>query len=275
MLRSAVTVALFLAANIAFADSQTEILERKPGQDPHYTSFYQIDESSGHMFELPSPEKMMELADEAVNAGLSLMNWDLNRQDWPEPGEKYDRAKHFGSWLKEGDCTDTRADILARDSSVPVKYGSSGCTVKVGRWDDPYSGQTITDASKMQIDHMVPLKNAYESGAWKWDHKHRCAYANFIANDFHLLAVSGHENMSKGDSTPSEWMPDNKQYTCEYLKNWLSIKLIWGLIMNPEETAGIQKLFTQYHCDQSAFQMSASELAKERRAISERLAACN
>jgi len=99
MLRSAVTVALFLAANIAFADSQTEILERKPGQDPHYTSFYQIDESSGHMFELPSPEKMMQLADEAVNAGLSLMNWDLNRQDWPEPGEKYDRAKHFGSWL--------------------------------------------------------------------------------------------------------------------------------------------------------------------------------
>lgn len=249
------------------------------GRDEHYTSYYQIDEPAQDVVvELPTPDTFFQLAAVVTETAFSLMKWDVNHSAWPEPRESYDRRRHFGTWLKDDtheSCMNTRAKVLTRTSHVPVRYGSTGCTVKSGEWHEPYAGLVVTEASEMQIDHMVPLKNAYVSGAWRWDARARCAYANFMANEFHLVAVSGHENMSKGDSTPAQWLPPNEAFTCDYLKSWLSVKLIWGLIMNPPETVAIRQAFQRAGCDAATFRLTAADLARQRRAIQDAQAACH
>lgn len=278
MLRNLSLAIVLLTASHAFGLTLESAVD-VAGRDEHFTSYYQIDEpAQGVIGDFPTPETLFQLASAVADTALSLMKWDINHSDWPEPHESYDRRRHFGTWLKDDtheSCMNTRAKVLARSSLVPVRYGTSGCTVKTGEWHEPYAGLTVTEASEMQIDHMVPLKNAYVSGAWKWDARERCAYANFMANEFHLVAVSGHENMSKGDSTPAQWLPPNAAFTCDYLKSWLSVKLIWGLIMNPPETVAIRQAFQRAGCDPSTFRLTAADLARQRRAIQDAQGACH
>jgi hypothetical protein len=285
MARRTVYLVLLLTASVSFAQtqiqSQNPIPESNPSLQPsqseQYDRYYKIeDPSTLVMSAVLNPVDYMQpkgLLDEAVN----LMRWALNRAAWPEPDDPYNRRRDFGTWLRDrhdGSCLNTRAKILVRESQVRVGMNSTGCTVKTGKWYDPYTGQTFTEASKVQIDHMVPLKNAYISGASQWDWPHRCAYANFMANHFHLVVVSGHENMSKGDSTPAEWLPPNRDFLCAYLKDWLSVKLIWGLIMGPHETFAIKRAFRDAHCDPNSFTISPEELAQQREAIDTELSAC-
>lgn len=241
----------------------------------HYTSYYRIKEPEAATLQqyqerLQDPSAWFELAASTMDLSVSLMTWDLTKSDWPEPREAYDRRKHFGTWLRDEEhhtCMNTRALVLIRSSRKPVTYSENGCTVKTGEWYDPYAGQLHVNASEMQIDHMVPLKHAYQSGAWAWDDTERCAYTNFMANDRHLLAVSGHENMSKSDNAPDEYLPPNAAFVCEYLRDWLSVKLIWGLIMNPDETQAIKTAFERNHCDAESFRLTSAQLAEQRRAI--------
>ncbi|NJL24929.1 MAG: HNH endonuclease [Calothrix sp. SM1_5_4] len=138
----------------------------------------------------------------------------------------------------------------------------------------PYAGGVHSRAGEIQIDHMVPLKNAYVSGAWAWDYQRRCAYANFLGNSYHLIAVSGRENMSKGDRTPADWLPSNRGFVCTYLKAWLSVKLVWRLIMNPRESDAIKTAFREHGCDPKIFKLRQSELESQRRIMLDSLAAC-
>lgn len=182
-------------------------------------------------------------------------------KDFPNPTIPYDRAHQFGSWINpknDNSCLNTRGLILSRDSTAAVMTNSS-CSVTSGLWQDPYTDQIFKSAQQIQIDHLVPLKHAYEVGAFEWNHKKRCLYANYTGNNFHLLAVSGHENMSKSDKAPNEYVPPNKAFTCQYLKIWLETKLIWSLRFTPRELNGIIEIKNKNNCADNFFMMDESE----------------
>ncbi len=208
---------------------------------------------------------------------LNLLNFEHHKDTFGTSAEPYQRIKHFGTWLRnEQTCLNTRADVLARDSQEEVTYsnGGRGCTVSTGVWDDPYTGDQYTQAADIQIDHVVPLKNAFVSGASKWSYQHRCLYANFLGNNYHLMSVDGNENMKKSDKGPENYMPPNPSYQCAYVQRWISIKLIWGLGLNPNETEAIQQIVKDNNCKAKDFQFSMADLQNQRTYIQDNLSIC-
>ena len=202
---------------------------------------------------------------------VSLMQFSEHNQKFPLPTEPYNRAKHFGGWIQfSGDqsCLDTRGLVLQRDSVKPVEV-SPNCKVTSGQWHDDYTNKDYTSATQIQIDHVVPLKNAYMTGAYEWSDKIKCLYANYMGNNFHLKSVLGSENLRKGDRSPREYMPPNTQYTCEYLKIWMKIKYIWNLRFTPKEKDQIQNLAQQNHCTTSQLAVSQAEIDEQHRYIQE------
>lgn len=222
--------------------------------------------------------EIAEAAAEKVTANLDLMTWDHHQETLKDPSVPYNRKDHYGTWVRDprdSTCYNTRAKVLIRASSVPVSFSSSNrCTVTAGQWHDPYSNRQYSDADDIQIDHVVPLKNSYISGAWKWTQKKRCLYANFLSNEFHLMAVNGPDNMKKGDRSPEGFMPPNKAYACDYLANWLKIKLIWNLALTPSEAAAVNRLTQQNHCDSVTLSMASQDLSQQRRAVLDNMDLC-
>jgi hypothetical protein len=200
---------------------------------------------------------------------VDLLKTDRIHKKFPLPIVKYDRQKQFGGWINIKDdqtCLDTRGLVLKRDSSKQVEVNTS-CRVINGDWHDPYTDKNYTSSTDIQIDHMVPLKNAFMSGAYEWTNKKRCLYANYMGNEYHLLSVFGTENMRKGDRSPREYIPPNKKYTCNYLKTWLKIKYIWSLRMTPQETEKISQLIQNENCDRQDFKISQAEVDDQKRFI--------
>ncbi|WP_300756901.1 HNH endonuclease family protein [uncultured Brachyspira sp.] len=138
-----------------------------------------------------------------------------NRDDW-------------GDWIDEDkDGLNTRHEVLARESLI--KPVISNNRVISGKWYDKFTGKYFTNAKDLDIDHLVPLKNAYESGASNWSKEKKNEYYNYMKNKNHLIAVSKGANRSKGDKSPVEWLPPNEEYQCEYVREWYKIKTDWGL----------------------------------------------
>ncbi|WP_138466379.1 HNH endonuclease family protein [Poseidonocella sp. HB161398] len=132
----------------------------------------------------------------------------------------YDRAA-FGGWVDaDHDCQDTRGELLIDDSAAKVTLTGTGCAVASGKWTDPYSGQVFTEARDVQIDHLVPLKWAWEHGAWRWSASRR---EGFALDPENLLIVSGSLNASKGARGPLDWMPPDAAYHCSYLRGFSEI----------------------------------------------------
>lgn len=209
------------------------------------------------------------------SANTNLLSLTKIKKQFPLPTQPYNRLKHFGTWIQDSkSCLNTRGEVLRRDSKDNVSYTSGGCSVADGNWHDPYSGQAFTSAADIQIDHLVPLKNAYMTGAFEWGYKKRCLYTNYMGNNFHLLAVQGRENLRKSDNSPDGYIPPNKAYVCQYLKEWLQIKLIWSLRMTPQEVATIQKSALDAKCDTKTFVVSADELKEQRRYMEDNAEIC-
>jgi hypothetical protein len=149
----------------------------------------------------------------------------------------YSRSS-FKHWIDEdGDCLNTRQEVLQKDSLESVEI--QGCRVVRGKWYDVYSGQFYTQSSKLDIDHIVPLHEAWESGADKWTAKKRKEFANDYDN---LVAVSRSLNRQKGAKDPAEWLPPHKQYICEYIAKWLHIKAKYNLAMDLKEQEKIKEI---------------------------------
>lgn len=217
------------------------------------------------------------LSSEIVSRIYSLMDFTQHDGVYGTVVEPYNRSKHFGTWIFDGrfaGCMNTRAKVLVRDSSHEVSYSSSGCTVRSGLWADPYSGRDFTQAVDIQIDHFVPLKNAYISGADRWSSQKRCLYTNFMGNEFHLLSVNGKENSAKGDRSPKDYMPPNPEYRCQYLSQWLKVKLLWSLALESAEKSTILRLAQENHCDLKQFVMTSEDLDKQRQFIADNLNIC-
>ena len=105
-----------------------------------------------------------------------------------------------------------------------------------GRWYGAFTGVYVEDPSDLDIDHLVPLKNAHLSGAWRWDAEMKEEYANDLSDPDHLIAVTVSANRSKGTKGPEEWGPPEQSYWCDYATDWTEVKARWELTMTKVES---------------------------------------
>jgi hypothetical protein len=146
-----------------------------------------------------------------VLAGIPVMR---------ERGDGYDRDL-FDHWITVGGCS-TRENVLIRDSLSPAQVDPFGCRVVAGDWVSPYDGAMWDNPADVDIDHMVALKEAWDSGAWSWSAAQRRAFANDVTDRRSLRAVTDEVNQSKGDKDPSNWMPSLVSARCQYIRNLLT-----------------------------------------------------
>lgn len=160
--------------------------------------------------------------------------------------------KEFGSpWtdIDRNGCNQ-RDDVLLRDAHKgtvkSARQGRCDHDVLAGTWTDPYTGKTLTfddlkdlsHARAIQIDHIVPLSEAWRSGAYAWNVERRKTFANRLDN---LLAVDGSANASKGDLDPAAWRP-RKGFQCSYAKRWIRVKHDWDLGADPSEIRALGEM---------------------------------
>jgi hypothetical protein len=152
----------------------------------------------------------------------------------------YDRSD-WRHWVDaDGDCQNTRAEVLIDESLSTVAF--DGCRVISGQWIGLYTDTPITDASSLDVDHMVPLANAHASGGWAWDATRKRAFANDLGDPDHLIAVTASANRSKGAKGPENWRPPDARYWCEYATDWARIKDSWNLSVTPAELVAIREM---------------------------------
>ncbi len=148
-------------------------------------------------------------------------------------------AESYG-WREPDSSCDVRDAALVRDGEgVRV---DEDCSMVAGEWLDPYTGATLTDSAEIDIDHLVPLANAWRSGASSWNAEDRETYAN---DPGVLLSADDNANQEKGDKGPEAWKPPNRDYWCEYSRRWISIKSEWGLTVNGAERAALEDMLGQ------------------------------
>lgn len=160
--------------------------------------------------------------------------------DWPpDPdlsGAPF-RRDDYGVWADaDGNCRDTRAEVLIRESRVTASLSADGCRVVAGEWQDPYTGEIFTDPGLVDVDHAVPLAEAHRSGAASWPADRKARYANDLSDPDTLIAVSRTANRAKGDRDPGRWLPPNVGHRCAYARLWRRVKAKWALSLDPLET---------------------------------------
>lgn len=143
----------------------------------------------------------------------------------------YSRDK-FTHWAQQGNKCDTRETVLKRDGTDVAQ--DSECRAVSGSWKSLYDGAAVTDAAKMDIDHMVPLAEGWRSGAAGWDAAKRKAFANDLTRP-QLLAVTAASNRSKGDQSPDLWQPPDRASWCQYGRAWTTVKSSYGLTVTEPE----------------------------------------
>lgn len=143
----------------------------------------------------------------------------------------YSRDK-FPHWITQSGSCNTREVVLKRDGSN-VQQDSS-CAAVSGSWHSPYDGATWTAASDVDIDHVVPLSEAWRSGASGWTTAERRGFANDLTRS-QLIAVTDNVNQAKGDKDPAEWLPSVSGYRCMYARMWVWVKHYYALTLDPAE----------------------------------------
>ena len=166
------------------------------------------------------------------------------------PKTGYSRAQFGPAWTDDvtvaaghNGC-DTRNDILRRDlTAVVIRPGSNGCTVLSGELHDPYTNVVIhfnrADPNVVQIDHVVALGDAWQTGAQQLTLKLRTNFAN---DPLELLAVSGTANEQKGDADAESWLPPNKAYRCPFVARQVAVKVRYHLWVTPAEHDAIARV---------------------------------
>ena len=156
----------------------------------------------------------------------------------------YDRDL-FRHWVDaDSDGCDARKEVLIQESLTQVGLGER-CKVEVGSWLSLYDNQLITDSSKLDIDHMIPLKEAWDSDADKWSAARRQAFANDLDLPQALIAVSAGSNRSKSAGDPADWLPTNQSYICQYIQDWMIVKVKWELSVDQREFNTLSNVATR------------------------------
>jgi hypothetical protein len=236
-------VLLMLAVACSSEGATSPVLVAEATYTPYGTYIPELMQTSS-----PSP---VGLATEAPALGTATgsnqqsheLSTVLQVREIPEGLPKYDRDdwKH---WTDEDkDCQNTRHEVLIQESLYQVTFKTEKqCQVSTGEWLDPYTATIVRDATKLDVDHMVPLKNAHDSGAWGWDKNKKAAFANEMDHDPHLIAVTASANRSKGAAGPEKWKPVDKSYWCEYAISWVEIKVRWDLSATNAEWKALQDM---------------------------------
>jgi hypothetical protein len=158
-----------------------------------------------------------------------------------ERPDGYAREK-FHLWTDaDHDGCDTRHEVLLAEATTKPRQGEN-CKLTGGSWTSYYDGKTVTRDSALDIDHMVPLKDAWSSGASQWSATKRERYANDLDADRSLVAVTLRVNRQKSDRDPSEWMPPAAAAHCQYAEDWITTKIHWKLSSDLAERAALRKL---------------------------------
>ena len=157
----------------------------------------------------------------------------------PEVEEGYERAL-FEHWIDEdGDSCDTRQEVLIAESSTPV-VATDGCDIQSGTWFSPADGDTLTNPASVDINHVVPLKEAWASGAHDWTPEWRRAFANDLTDERTLQAVSAGANRQQGENDPASWLPADLDAACDFVSDWVAIKATWELAVDQVERDAIE-----------------------------------
>ncbi|MFC8230645.1 HNH endonuclease family protein [Streptomyces sp. NPDC057287] len=161
--------------------------------------------------------------------------------DGVERRDGYERDS-FRQWIDEDDdgCP-TRAEVLMDEATTKPEQGER-CALTGGAWTSYYDEAEVTDPRKLDIDHMVPLAEAWDSGAWDWAAERRQAYANDLGSDRSLVAVTAKTNRSKADKDPSQWLPPAAASHCTYGADWTATKLRWKLQADKKEKIALLEL---------------------------------
>ena len=184
--------------------------------------------------EIPAPSTATSIPSNQLSIAVAEIPSDFptyDRDDW----------RHWTD--EDGDCPDTRQEVLVAESIVEVMFRSeSECRVTAGEWFAAYTGVTITDPGDLDIDHLVPLANAHRSGAWAWSPEQKRAFANSLDDPDHLIAVTAGANRSKGAKGPDQWRPPAESYWCKYATDWIRVKQAWGLFATPAEADALRQM---------------------------------
>jgi hypothetical protein len=152
--------------------------------------------------------------------------------------------EHAGLFGHNG-C-DTREDVLLDQMRhIEMRWGSR-CRIFEGSLTDPYTGDHLTwrdDGSRIQVDHVVPLAQAWHAGAWAWPRNRRVRFANDVRLE--LVAVSARANQHKGAQSPADWLPPNRSYRCRYLVRYLVVARTYELPITPADAAVVRRYARQ------------------------------
>lgn len=226
LLRYTLALALLCASSIIYADtiklSRSNICHDKSSpsyqQTKHYTAYDSLDS--------------------CFDAGGRLPKGHKKNSSSKPVSSKYKRSL-FTHWSDDDkDCINTRHEMLIKLSTSTVTYRNS-CNVDRGRWLDPYTGITFYSAKQLDIDHMVPLKWAWDHGAHLWNSVKRKRFAN---DEVNLFAVQASVNRQKSAMGPLTWLPPSKRFHCHYVVRFMRITKMYGLMLSSAEAIAIDKL---------------------------------
>jgi hypothetical protein len=154
-------------------------------------------------------------------------------------GYSRDKFRHWNAGDDPADGCNTRAEVLIREAVTPPTVGPS-CRLTGGTWWSYYDATVVASASGLDIDHVVPLAEAWDSGASAWTAQRREAYGNDQGAEPSLVAVTARSNRSKADQDPAEWLPPAADVHCRYLAEWVGTKLRWALAVDEAELAALE-----------------------------------
>jgi hypothetical protein len=156
----------------------------------------------------------------------------------PEESMSGYSRERFPHWSSSDGCT-TRQLVLRRDGEGVET--DDECDPISGSWYSPYDGETLTDSSDVDIDHVVPLAEAWRSGAASWTDERREEFANDLTAP-QLLATSASSNRSKGDQDPADWRPPREDYWCTYATSWIEVKHAYELTVDDDEREALEEM---------------------------------
>jgi hypothetical protein len=148
----------------------------------------------------------------------------------------------FRHWIDaDKNGCDTRKEVLIAEAVEAPTVGPS-CTLIGGTWFSLYDNLVLADSKQLDVDHVVPLAEAWDSGASNWTAKDRERYANDLDEPRALIAVSATSNRSKADKDVADWMPPAAAYACTYITDWTAVKTRWGLGVDQREADALHRI---------------------------------
>ncbi|MEU1880804.1 HNH endonuclease family protein [Streptosporangium sp. NPDC020072] len=189
----------------------------------------------------PTPDRPATAPQQAAAPGVLLHQAVADLPTAVEDRTGYKRSS-FRHWIDaDRNGCNARAEVLLTEA-VTAPTVEPGCRLVGGTWYSYYDDQTVEGSAGLDVDHLVPLAEAWDSGASAWTAQQRQDYANDLADDYHLVAVTARSNRSKADKDPSQWLPPSEGARCRYVAEWTAVKRNWDLTVDEQEKAALTAL---------------------------------